>query len=1057
VAELEAGVNWSKLVFSVGENLQAVIVAQDSRGNAPSRIIWSLLRNGTAVFNGEGAVLNYVGTQSGLYRLRGTAYCRDGNQLAFDSTAFITGSINVRHTLPVPEYGGTAVYLGAVFTQNITGAAGTATSLPYPLASATEDIILLPGTTHWMFDLDPATTTVQDEVVVRTKKGNWCLNGLGGGLTGENIGYDYGYMPTMIPAPFDQRLRLSADFFRVNGSAYNSFNTRVRIKCYRVLPGGVYSYERCAYSNYPGGEGRRTRRWAAIFTQLSVDTDVYTTLNRLGNSGSTVSYTTDGVTSVPLMTLSTSGAPHPVPGYSGLYYTDSNLYARYEAPNQPELEAKALAAIETVRPCCLSLLTFKNSKPVIGNRINRVRGKLGIYLTDGAVIQDSVVNVKIWRAGGLLSTDYAVPITATQYVNEDSTLLKVGELDVDLADYQFSETGLVIDFTVDETAVVVSPVPNPLPTPVTSPDTVYSAVYAHTVKYDGACYTNPTHVPILDDSAVVVTPVGGCHDPACGPAALYCYSALDAPAENVILPQPFGFPAPFVAFGSNPARCFTGSSVFASVSGTNIGSALYTGTSAYDLWAYSGTSLCGYSYVYDACQTAYAPCAANACSVIIVYPVSSSPHSTVEYGGRCYTFNGSTQSYGTRPVVSVASVNPVTDCHDPACVQYNASSDVVVYNDRQTGLEVPVQFPHLAFGTAHYGVIPEKVDNWASGLTAGLATLRFRQQPSVLVYTSTGTGEMMFEFNLPGRRKQIVLDRGGTETVYSPGIGGSRQIIALLPGDKVYLRIIDAYGRLPLQCHNQQVNVRFTPLPSLPRLFDTAVVSYGSASVIRALGFCAYTSEGSYAFYGTLPFSGSMTGPVNPDSIVTVTGQDGQEYGLLTARSVGDVEAVSVGVPDYAGETLTGPFTFKFYAGRGAFGAHGEMDVWLDTDGTFPAYLRAGLYDALELSGTNYRKDSAPTDTHRNSYAVVAADTVDLLQWPCVYIASDGQFLVADLVTDGIAYQSKTYTALGWPVPEFDAGLAYTILSGGAVFDTLAWADGEDDPWLSDSDGAWSS
>ena len=1033
--QAEAGVNWKKLVFAPGDDLSAKIIAKDSRGVAPSRIIWTLYRNGYGVFAGEGSTFRYTGTTSGLYRLRGTAYCYDGNQLAFDSTAFVQGSVNVLHSLPVPQYDGTAIYLGAVYTQNVAAAGGSVTSLPYQLASSTEDIFLLPGTTHWTFDLDPDMSGVDDEVVVRTRKGNWCLNGLAGGLSGESIGYDYGYMPTFIPAPVDKRIRLTADFFKVHGIDYSGFNARVRIKCWRVLPSGIFRYERCpcGSSAHPGGEGRRTRRFAILFTELGIETDVSSGLNRLGTGSAVVPYTTVNTTSVPRMTLSTSGTPDPVPGYSGLFHTDSNLYAYYEADGQQDIAVKAISAIENVRPCCVTLLTFNNSKPLIHSRVKRVYGKAVLFLTDGAVFQGSVVNLRLttWKDGAV---NWQIPVTQDHYVDDDTVIVNIGDVAVDLADYRFDETGLVIEVSVDESGVAAAPLPVPAPTPVVGPDYIYSPAYSRTVVFDGACYVNPVYVPTLDESAVTVTPVGGCHDPICGLAADYCYTSVDAPAENVIIPQPFGFPASFVSFGSNPARCFA--NPVAQPAGLAFAYGTYTalepssGTDAVDLWTFTGSELCGYSYLYDSCRPAFGYGAA----IVVVFPVSSSPHTTLEYAGRCYSFAGSVTDYGTRPLVGAVATNPVADCYDPACDQFNASGSVVVYSDRQTGLDVPVRFDYLATGTAHYGVSAQLIDDWEGGLVASSVTISFKLASDALIYTSTGTGSMMFEFQLPGVRKQVVRVRSGVQTVYSPGIGGSRQTVELLPGDKVYLRIIDAYGRLPLQFRNRRVPVRWHPLPFLPRLYDTVSVAYTGSTSIKALGFCSYTTQGVYSFYGTLPFNGSMDGPVNPDSLVTVMAQDGQEYNLLTVRAVGDVNLFPLsGLPWYSGQALTGPFTFKFYAAREAFGAHGEMDVWFDTNGTFPAYLRAGLFDALEFSGTSYRKDAAPTDTSRNSYAVVESPAVDLLQWPCAYVSATGQVIVVDLVASGVVYQGSAYSALAWPLPWFDPGLSYVILPESAV------------------------
>lgn len=1037
--QAEAGVKWEKLVFAAGENLKAKIVAKDSRGTVPSRIIWVLYRNGHGVFAGEGATFRYTGSSVGLYRLRGIAYCFDGSQLAFDSTVFVGNSVNVRHSLPVPQYDGTAVYLGAVFTQNIVSGAGVATELPYQLASSTEDIFLLPGTTHWTFDLDPTTTPVDDEVVVRTQKGNWCLNGVAGGLMGENIGYDYGYMPTYIPAPVDCRIRLTADFFKVHGVTYASFNTRLRIKCWRVLPSGIFRYERCACgsASHPGGQGRRTRRFAVMFTNLDLQTDVSSGLNRLGTGSAVVPYTTVNATSVPLMTLSTSGTPNPVPGFSGLFFTDSNLYAHYEADGQQDIAVKAISAIENVRPCCITTLSFNNSKPVIHNLVKRVYGKAVLFLTDGAIFAGSVATIQLNPISGAVSRQ--ITITEDHFVDDDATIVKVGEVDIDITADSFAVTGLAVEVSVDDSAAVVSPVPSPVPTPVVGPEHIYSPTYSRTVVFDGACYVNPVYTPTLDDNAVTVTAIGGCHDPVCGLAADYCYTSNDAPTEKVIVPQPFGFPAPFIAFGSNPARCFNSPASMAVAYGSYTAMSSFNGTDAVDIWTYSGSDLCGYSYLYSSCR----PANGYGASIIVVYPVSGSPHATVEYSGRCYSFSGSSVNYGTRPVVGVSSVSPVADCHDPVCNQFNATGSVVVYTDRQTGLDVPVRFDHLDFGTAYYGAIPQSIDNWSSGLTEGRITVGFKLNIDALVYTSTGTGSMMFEVSLPGSRKQFVRDRSGLYSIYTLGIGSSRQIIELLPGDKIYLRITDAYGRLPFNFRYRRVAVRWHPLPFLPRLYDTTVVAYSGSSSIKALGFCAYTAQGNYSFYGTLPFNGSMTGPVNPDSLVTVTGQDGQEYNVLGVRAVGDINFFPLGLPWYSGQSLNGPFTFKFYAARDVFGAHGEMDVWFDTNGTFPTYLRAGSYDALALTGTYYRKDSEFTDTTRNSYSVVSQLEAEAATWPFVYL---GSILVSRcnalaVYSAGKYYQVPSYISNVSPYqqqPYYDAGLAYTITDAGPVAAVVA-------------------
>jgi hypothetical protein len=252
--------------------------------------------------------------------------------------------------------------------------------------------------------------------------------------------------------------------------------------------------------------------------------------------------------------------------------------------------------------------------------------------------------------------------------------------------------------------------------------------------------------------------------------------------------------------------------------------------------------------------------------------------------------------------------------------------------------------------------------------------------------------------------------------------------------------------------------VDWHPLPFLPRLFDTVVMPFSGSTTIQALGFCAYTSQGFYTFYGTLPFNGSMTGPVNPDSVVTVTAGT-QEYGLVSVRAEGDQNFFPLGgVPAYAGQTLNGPFTFKFYAARESFGAHGEMDVWFGADGTFPAYLRAGLYDSLVLSGTMYRKDASPADTSRNAYAVLAASDASLVAWPCVYVGTDsGRVVSVDVDSSGVLCNGTVFLPPTWQAPYPDPGLSYTIIASGAAVSLDSWLNGVNEPWLTDGNEQWTS
>lgn len=1045
----EAGVKWSQLTYGEGATVSAQINARDLTGKPPLRMAWTLARNGQTVLAGTGSAVTYDASPSGLYRLSGIVYT-SYSQLAFDSTVLVGSGVTGQPNLPLPDAGGTQVYLGAVFTQNVTADSGAVPSLPYQLGSFTEDIYLLPGTTHWSFDLDPDGGPLDDELIVRTQKGNWCLNGFNGGLTGESVGYDYGYLPAMIPAPVGSAIRITVDLFKVHGVTHRGTSCRVRIRCYRRLAQAVYSYNRCAASaELPGGLGRRARRWAALFTSADIETDVFSGLNRFGSAPAVIAYTTENTSTVPLVRLRPDGYPHPVRGYTGLSFTDSNLYAIYEAEGQPDIAACAIAAIENVRPCCISFQMFDGSRPLICNRVSRLHGKLSVYLLDGAVLGGSVVHVTVSRSEGLSSSSFSLPIAVTQYANADDTLLQVGSITVDLADYQFDETGVVVSFSIDESGVTSSALPVPMPTPVTAAAQINTLTYASTVLFDGACYTQPTYVPVLDAaSAVVVTPAQGCHDSACGLPALYCYTDTLS-SGRLLVPQPFGLPSPYVAFASAPAHCYGSPVPVVNINGTQISVAPYVGTYNPELRAYADATLCGDSYAYTDCQAAYAPCAAYACAIVVVYPHSSSPHDSIEYAGRCYSFSGSTQAYGTMAAVAAAAVNPTSGCHDPACNLFNSSGSVVVYNDTQTGLEVPVTFPRLDLGVPRVGVLPSKQDSWLGGLTAGKTVAAFHTEPEAVVYTSPGTGTMEFRLGLAGVLKQVVVTRNGARLV-TPANAVSA-LLALQPGDSVSLRIADSYNRLPPRYHGLRAPVSWQPVLSLPRLYDTVSIPYAGSSAINAVGFCAYAAQGAYSFYGTLPFNGAVSGAVNPDSLLTVTGGDGLERVLISNRAVGDIDVFTLSdMPWYAGQVLNGPFTFKFYAGRSAFGAHGEMDVWLASAGTFPGYFAAGPYASLVLNGSYYRKDPSPTDTHRGAYQVTGSTA----QWPCVYVSADGQVVSVGTNLPAVAYGNTAFYAPTWPTPVFDSGLAFTIVPAASVV-TTDWTADNLDPWQADSGESW--
>src|SRR5262249_37222742 len=152
---------------------------------------------------------------------------------------------------------------------------------------------------------------------------------------------------------------------------------------------------------------------------------------------------------------------------------------------------------------------------------------------------------------------------------------------------------------IDESGVTSEP-PTVYPTPGQAPAQIYSTTFARTVNFDGACYSQPQFVPVLENyefSTVPVVSISGCQDASCGPQGYYCYISLVG-SQTVTVPQPIGQPSPFIAFGTNPGFCYGSPSALVQASGTSLALFQYTGTTPPNLVSYSGTTLCGSPYQY---------------------------------------------------------------------------------------------------------------------------------------------------------------------------------------------------------------------------------------------------------------------------------------------------------------------------------------------------------------------------------------------------------------------------------------------------------------------------
>lgn len=1006
----QVGINWDTLTYRPGDTLKASIFLSDPQGLPPRSLSWVLRHNNnTIVATGGGTVVRYENAQHGVYRLTVTAADSAGQGSAAESAVVVSGGEESRVAVVPLGVGSTSMYLGALFSTEQRTGAGSSPVLPFQISSSTEDIYLLPGTTHFSLDLDPNQGAVDDEVVVRTRLGNWALVGFPAGLNGEDIGYDYTTDHPLIPAPADLKLRVAVDAFKVHGSSFASSNFRVRVKCWCATGAQIWQYDQCAYSMHPGGEGLRQRKFAALFTGVELETDVDARQDRLFASGQ-VLYTTPDVTTIPAGALAPTGAPNPSDSATGMFFTDSNAYATYESEDHLEIEAKAVAAIEGVRPFYVSFQM--PGYPLIVQRVKRLYGNLVVYANGGPLDVNAVVTMDISTGTGDKRYTFRVAARAV-YSPDPDLFVRCGSVPIDLSDFQFGSTGITVAFAVNYS---YSPAFYPaisgtgtLP-PEWGPDSIYASTYGRSVKYDGACYSNPQSVSLIEAEAVVpVVTSNGCASTDCGPVGIYCYDAVEAPVEKVTVPQPYQQPAPYIAFGSNPARCF-----YNPVLTTEYGGTEYD---ALDIRSYTDSSLCGK-------WGRYRRCGSPTTILTVVYPTVASPHSFISYDSKCYQYNGTTiLSTGSTTFVSVGSVSPVASCSDALCNGSNAAGESYLYRDAETGQQVSVRFPHLDVGVPHFAVSPSVVDSGVSGLSEGNSRILFRQAGRKRISTVSGAGDLQLAFASAAVAKSVLVYRGGALVASYPlSVSESKLTIPVLSGDDLWLDVSSG-GRVPAKMVGASVVASWAPVVRLPRVYDTGTVS--SSGSVKAVGFCGLTDHQSYVFFGTLPAE-NMTGDVvNPDTLVTVQGSGSPEYWLVRSRAIGDLTpSAPTGVFPYAGETLNSPMVFKFYAVREVQGAHGEFDVWLGANGTFPAHLKLDDFRVISASGTSYQRDAQIGDTSRNNVVVTGSPTG--IRLPRMFVADDGQLISSDAdgVTEAAVYiGNKLFTSTG----QVDTGLSSQI------------------------------
>jgi hypothetical protein len=436
---------WGKLGYTHGEEINAEIIYGDPEGLPPQSITWVLYHNNIQRDTGTTTQLKIAAAQFGLYRLRVTCVDAVGATVIADSTVKVEGGFAQQASISPTQPTGTLQLLGYVYSKPINAGEVSATYLPFEVASHYQVVSLLPGTTHFKLSIDPNNATVDDELVVRLRNGNWALIGPPSGLSTEDIGYDYLIDRTYIPAPADLRAKATFDVWNTSGSTASATTSIVRFECYREgVP--IYEYSPCTYSEFPGGTAARQRRMAVLFTSLSVDLDANNIL--VNTSFPTSTYTTANSNTF-LGRLSASGSPDTVLPHRGLSFTESNMYAIYtsESGNEP-LEAFGVYGTDETRPFVVCF-TKPGSEAVV-RRVRRVYGKMAVYVSGGGMLAGSYVTATIALSRAPGSITYNVPVLEDVYNSNLDEYVKVGEIDVDVTDYGFSQGGVEVRLKINE-------------------------------------------------------------------------------------------------------------------------------------------------------------------------------------------------------------------------------------------------------------------------------------------------------------------------------------------------------------------------------------------------------------------------------------------------------------------------------------------------------------------------------------------------------------------------------------------------------------------------------
>lgn len=857
---LALAIDWSKVAYAKGETLSAHIRLVDPRGLGHRMLNWDLYRNSVWQASGQSTTVIYPNAEFGVYRVVAKVSDPQGGQVVADSSVAVPGNFEIQATL-APADGRTMQFLGCVYTSQQVGDHGFSSAVGMPLTVLPEDVYLLPGTTHFQVDLDPATVEPPGQVVVRTPTGNWSVAGLPPGSI--PLPYEFLDSEPYVPAPADLRLQLSTEAFATAAGAMPHFDFRVRIKCYYEGP-QLYQFQACGYNSSIGGNGTRARRFTALFSQVDLLTDTDSTQHRLGIAADKLqTYVTYLPTTLPIP-LSIDGKPDVSNEANRIFYTDQNWVTTYDPVDAVALEVDAHStyAIEQARPFCMSFMM--PAFPTIIQRPRRLHGQVAIYMANGYVNAGTVVTVAVLAAGGFAQKQVQVPITANAFSPDQETYVRIGIATVDISDQEFVDNGIVGMISLDETGADVGTY-GTLPPTYTAPDpapldqVVYSTNSSPYATLDGACYYNVGPVSVMTGTTIsnngsyladatgtvfpLVSNIAGCFDPQCGPVGLYCYGESSG-TTTMHVPQQLYNPAPFIAPASQVTHCYCNPCLIETWLGT---------LPAYPPFvAYQDSTLCGVAWEYQVCQNSLALNQGASPLLVVPYPPATVPPDFILYGEACYGNTGNilSDTTGHAPVTRF-EVTPVFDCLDVACTGSVANGAVASYTDYETGSNVSVGIDHADQGLPIFALIPQTYDDGALGLASGAATISVsKHNPEYNVLTVNGTGVLSFSVSSAGVSKQLIRYRAGLPTIYSMGSGTAQQKIPVVPGDRIALRI---FAPQPLN-----VSVTWTPLVPVPRL-------YASATVPLALGTpdVLFSTAALGTFAGTL--SPAPT-PNNPPS-----------------------------------------------------------------------------------------------------------------------------------------------------------------------------------------------